>query len=371
MLLLKDAVAFGREEPANLLHCTRCRPLVLKTPEILNGSEVMHISLCGLTPRPSLAPLSARCLISSSHGAHSSMPLLAEIVETRWGKPDQGKLLLRRFDGSIALDIPAPPLREGSLILEVAGYTDCQFDDRGRHLWCAARVSSDQIEVQLRETDGWSVVSRTLVEGGYDSALFFRTPDPGTLSLWFAEGEACVYWAARDGVHTRYAPEPSLYGTTPPEFSPSGREFLVIDSVYGGVQRYRFPVVQLLGACESPFGADEPFDVSLCYLTDTQALAGSLNGRIAVLDTPTMRVVNELTIEGHEPRPVEEYHPTLTGNGELCTDIASFARLGDYLIFWHGPGAPSSDGSRHVEVGTETKGMLCFPVSYILDRYAP
>jgi hypothetical protein len=88
MLLLKDAVAFGREEPANLLHRTRCRPLVLETPEILNGFEVVHISLCGLTPHPSLAPLSALCSISSAHDAHSSMPLLAEIVENRRGKPD-------------------------------------------------------------------------------------------------------------------------------------------------------------------------------------------------------------------------------------------------------------------------------------------
>jgi hypothetical protein len=105
MLLLKDAVAFGREEPTNLLHRTRCRPMVIQGwPR--KGSQAVRMSLCGLTPRPSLAPLFALSTISSFHHPHPSMPLLAKQVE--------GKLLLLRFDGSVAFEIPAPPLREGS-----------------------------------------------------------------------------------------------------------------------------------------------------------------------------------------------------------------------------------------------------------------
>ena len=222
MLLLKDTIAFGREEPANLLHRTRCRPMVLEKASegwALTGTEAVRISLCGLTPRPSLAPLSAVSTISSSHHAHPSMPLLAKI-EHRWQKPDEGKLLLLRFDGSIAFEIPTPQRRKGSPARETPGYTDCRFDDDGRYLWCAARISADEIEVQRRETDGWSVVSRTLVEDplGEGSATFFPTPEPGTFSLWFAEGGggSCVYWAARDGVDTRFALEPSLCDPTPP-----------------------------------------------------------------------------------------------------------------------------------------------------------
>ena len=96
MLLLKDTIAFGREEPADLLHRTRCRPMVLTRSEALKGPEAVRILLCGLTPRPSLGPLSALSTISSSHHAHPSMPLLAKI-EHRWQKPDKGKLLLLRF----------------------------------------------------------------------------------------------------------------------------------------------------------------------------------------------------------------------------------------------------------------------------------
>ena len=370
MLLLKDAIAFGREEPTSLLHRTRCRPLILLSAA--EGPEAGRISLCGLTRRPSLAPLPALRSISSSHDVHPSMPLLVEI-EHRWGKPGQGKLQLLRFDGSIALEIPTPPRTEGSPERVTPGYADCRFDESGRYLWCVANLTEDQVEVQLRETDSWSVVSRVLVDdpfGDGSSAMLLPTMEPGTLSLSLTEAGSgtYVYWVTRHGVHIRCSPEPCCYCDSPPVFSPSGGEFLVIE--FKGVQRFRYPVVQLVGVCESPFGGDDPSPDWLCYLDDRRALVGSIDGRIALLDTPTMRVVNELTIEGHEPRPVAEYYPTLTSNGELCTDLSSFTRLGDYLIFFH---AGDRTSSSHVEGrdDEETKGMLCFPVSYILDRYAP
>jgi hypothetical protein len=366
MLLLKDAVAFGRDEPIDLLHRTRCRPLLLAP------TEEGRISLCGLTPRPSIARLHAPGKISTV-SVHPSLPLFALIEHGSW------KLRLLGFDGSIAFEIPPPPLREGSPEWMGGGYDHCLFDESGRYLWCAASVSTDQTELQLRETDGWSVVSRTLVKdpnSAASSPMLLPTAEPETLSLWIPDGQggASVYWVARDGVHIRCALEPCLSATTPPEFSPSGREFLVTES-YGPVQKFSYPVVELLGVCESPFGDDDPFDVSLCHLNDTRALAASLKGRIALLDTPTMRVANELTIEGHEPRPTEEYHPNLAGDRNLCTDIREVTRLGDYLIFGHAAGPPQGSAPHPKLIiedqdDADTQGMLCFPISYILERYA-
>jgi hypothetical protein len=40
------------------------------------------------------------------------------------------------------------------LIVDTA---DCQFDVSGTYLLCAATVSEDRVELQLRETDRWSV----------------------------------------------------------------------------------------------------------------------------------------------------------------------------------------------------------------------
>ena len=91
-----------------------------------------------------------------------------------------------------------------------------------------------------------------------------------------------------------------------------------------------------------------------------QALAFAENGQMAVVDTRSMRVVEELAIEGHEPRPIEEYHPRLVGDGSLCTDIAYIKRVGDHLIVVH-PLHRYPDGRVKSEEWRD--GLLCFPLT--------
>src|SRR5262249_22729810 len=111
----------------------------------------------------------------------------------------------------------------------------------------------------------------------------------------------------------------------------------------------------LLGVCESPYGVDDPLATSHCYLDNTRALVNSSNGRIAVVDTRSMRVVDELVIEGHVPRPTAR----LAGDKSLCTDISYIERVGDYLIAVH----------RRLKFEEWRDGVLCFPISDVLERY--
>jgi hypothetical protein len=98
------------------------------------------------------------------------------------------------------------------------------------------------------------------------------------------------------------------------------------------------------------------------------ALALAENGRMAVVDTRSMRVVEELAIEGHEPRPTEEYHPRLVGDGSLCTDISYMERVGDYLVVVHPLHQPSERGpDGKVKYEEWRDELLCFPISYILE----
>jgi hypothetical protein len=285
---------------------------------------------------------------------HPTRPLLAVIER------GSGKLLVLGFDGSLMFEEAAPRLPEIS--------PDCQFDVSGTYLLCAANVSKDRVEVQLRETERWSVVSRAVVADpfGQSHASFHPTARSDTWSLWIAAGQDghCVYWVMRDGSSLRATIEPCLENSLPPVFSPSGDEFLTIDEPGSPLERYRYPPAELLGVCECPYAEDE-FGTSLCYLDNSRALARSIKGRIAVVDTPSMRVVEELAIEDHEPRPAEEYYPRLAGDKSLCSDISYFERMGDYLIVVHPlrhPLEPGPDEGRD--------GMLCFPVGYVLERYA-
>jgi hypothetical protein len=48
-----------------------------------------------------------------------------------------------------------------------------------------------------------------------------------------------------------------------------------------------------------------------------------------------MAVQDEIAIEGHEPRPIGEYFPTLAKETGWATDISWFKRLGDAIVFVH------------------------------------
>jgi hypothetical protein len=335
---------------------------------LVAAAQDRRISLCRLTPEPSISRLSAPGKVAAV-SPHPSRPLLA-LVEH-----GSGKLFVLGFDGSPMFEEPAPRLPEGSPECMTGGYTDCQCDLSGTYLLCAATVSEDNVEIQLRETDRWSVVSRAVVEDpfGASSASFHSTTRPDTWALWLAAGQdgQCVFWVMRDDSSLRATIEPCLENALPPAFSPSGGEFLTIVELGRALERYRYPPAELLGVCESPYGADDPFETSVCYLDNSQALACSTNGRIAVVDTRSMRVVEELAIEGHEPRPTKEYYPRLIGDSSLCTDISYIARVGDYLIVVHPlqrPLEPGPDGGVKFEEWRD--GLLCFPINYVLERHA-
>lgn len=74
----------------------------------------------------------------------------------------------------------------------------------------------------------------------------------------------------------------------------------------------------------------------LCYLDNSRALALSTNGRIAVVATCAMPVVDELIIVGHEPRPTEECDPQTAGDRALKGGLR---RLD--LIFAADPAVPT------------------------------
>jgi hypothetical protein len=382
-LSISEAIAFE-------LHHSVYRQGV-STPRLLAAAaEDGRISLCSFTAEPNISRLSAPGMIAAV-SPHPSRPLLA-VATKLWtqGHPssahgDPGKLYVLGFDGSPIFEEAAPRPPKGWPEWRTGGYTDCQFDESGAYLLCAANVS-DHFEIQLRETNRWSVVSRVVVADPHICSLasFRSTARPDTWALWL-DG-LCAYWAIRDGDSLRAMIEPCLEDKEPPEFSPSGDEFLTMDRLGIQLQRYRGfgrrptspwyrlrwaitrkpPPAELLGVCESPYGDDlfaaDSFGRSLCYLDNSWALARSTNGRIAVVDTRSMRAVDEIAIEGHEPRPTEEYYPRLVGDRALCTDISEIARVGDYLIVRH---------SRPLEPGLEARrdGILCFPINYVLDRH--
>jgi len=217
----------------------------------------------------------------------------------------------------------------------------------------------NQLEVQIRETQGWSVVSSVLVEDpfGGAEALLDVTPAADTLSLWVAAGQdgQCVYWVKHNGGQLDCRRADDLEYTTPPTFGPNGKELLVVDEE-DSLRKFSYPTLRAGRRCASPFGED-PFAMSVNYLNATRAIVGSADGRIALVDTARMKCVGEIIIEGHEPRPTSEYYPGLTDQ-ELCTDLFMFRAVGDLIVFVY---QPREEPRRLAQ-------LLCYPAKHVLDH---
>ncbi len=78
---------------------------------------------------------------------------------------------------------------------------------------------------------------------------------------------------------------------------------------------------------------DNPFAESHVFFNERQALVGTNEQRIFVVDTVQMKIETEVSLEGHEPRPLGVYYPRLSKEGGLGTDISWFTRLGDVIFF--------------------------------------
>jgi hypothetical protein len=123
-----------------------------------------------------------------------------------------------------------------------------------------------------------------------------------------------------------------LTNTIPPVFSPSGEQVLVV-SESNAICKYVFPTMHQIGSPLESGNEDDPFAESLEYLNERQALASSREGRIFLVDTVRVKIEEEVAVEGHEPRPIGEYYPTLANERGLGTDISYFARLGSMIFF--------------------------------------
>ena len=178
--------------------------------------------------------------------------------------------------------------------------------------------------MSLVETKEWLVVQRVVVEDqfGASSCSFHFTGRPGLVSLWIAAGQdgQQVYWLNQNSVGFSLEKVDQLANCIPPVFSQDGSEFLVV-TANNAICRYILASTHRIGSPLNSGDGNNPFAESLCYLDDRHAIACTGEGRIFLVETEKMRIEEEVAIDGHEPRPIGEYYPTLAKERGLATDI--------------------------------------------------
>ena len=63
------------------------------------------------------------------------------------------------------------------------------------------------------------------------------------------------------------------------------------------------------------------------YVDANYSLLQSGNARLWLVDLETMTVEDEVSILGHEPKPLGELYPSLRGDGGLGSDLSFFLPL--------------------------------------------
>ena len=231
------------------------------------------------------------------------------------------------LDGQLLYHEQSAPSRASPL-------DDLKFTADQRFLWTVRHYPDYQIEVQVRETATWQVLRSALFPEPAPPASVSLHPHPEgkVMAIWAASGQdgQWVYWAYDDGRTIQIYEVPGLEFTTPPEFHPSGGEFILTHH-YDYLERYRFPECELLGSFEWD---DEDDDCQMgcnpSYLSDRRALINTNEDRLFLVDLESMCLLDELIFKGHEPRPCGEVYPISTNSRPqtLLTDLVGFRIVG-------------------------------------------
>ena len=276
-----------------------------------------------------------------------------------------GKLRILDMDGTTHFEQEGPPRREKASAWVRDEFASCFFDESGHYLWCAMALSPKEIEVHLLETSYWLPAGSIVMEDPfYESYLsFHRTSKRDVTALWVGCGQdgRQVYWLRRNAIGLTCEREPCLEDCGPPVFSPSGNQFLALGEDRA-LRLFQFPEVRQIGICPAPWEENDFFGFFLGYLDESHAVVSTDSSRVFMLDVRQMKVVDEVLIQNHEPRPKEEVFPSRVGHRELCTDIRYFDRLGDVIIFVFRRDKASLVGSWQGWKDT----LLCVPVKDII-----
>jgi hypothetical protein len=323
MLVLKPEGRIDLAHRANFLHGAPSRSIVIAAAKdgecsVLTSdlSEVLHRRL----------PSAVRAVVP-----HPSGQRLA------WVDEKTGLLTLEDSTGARLLELAPPKVLETTPVWIQQGFDDCFFSKNGSLLWTTAPLNAKEVLVQLHEAATGVVIDTATVKDPFvgSSCSFHSTGKPDLVSFWLAAGNpdtVQVYWLRTTGSRFTCTLETKLRNAIPPVFSPSGDEFLVV-TADSAICKFSYPAMQQIGLPLESGDEDNPFTESLCYFSDRQALASTNEQRVFAVDTIQMKIETEVYLEGHEPRPIGEYYPSLSKETGLGTDISWFTRLGDVIFF--------------------------------------
>jgi hypothetical protein len=318
--------------------------MILATPHTITalGHRALHVAAADSGHVVALSKEGIGSLIAPDHLTMNRFELSFKVAGAAISPEGKRLALLEQTAMSL---VALPDLVEEFRVEDII--ESCMFSSSGAWLWSASHDDNDTAVLEVRDSKTGDIIVRTEVPDpfGSSSLMLFRQPNEECVSMWVAAGQdgQCLYWGHYDGSKLTAQRFPDLTETTPPGFDRSGRRFLVVSD--GSVRLYEHPRGPELGRLVWPLENDPPAE-TVAFIGDGHAIVHSGNGRLFLIGLQKMQIAEEISIRGHEPRPVHELYPNLPRDQELCSDLSTFLPLpsGEFLsIHRELPSASISD----------------------------
>lgn len=241
-------------------------------------------------------------------------------------KDDKARLIVFQIDGKVIFE-------EASHNQRYKGKYGCIFSADGK-LWDVIVDAGGEVLIQYRETQHWEVLKYAFLPTDDQERYFTLTAHPQNqvINIWEAAGQEGTWnhWVWDDDIEMRVVEIEQLEDAIIPEFHPSGKEFLILNDSESRLCRYSFPDCNLMESITLEFLEQESdyLSYNTCYLSNDKAIVQSKNGRLFMVALNSMEVIDEIIIQGHEPR---EFNLQDEEN-YIASDLSWFKNLGENKI---------------------------------------
>lgn len=227
----------------------------------------------------------------------------------------------------------------GNLLCSIQENIEAVYYAKEKNLiWMVKFINSYKKEISLIIDDKQH--DSIIVEDElYESGIHFQTlPDEDKICIMFLAGQdgMMTYFFTNNNGKIVSEVMKNFEEEIISDFSSDGKVFLSLDPYrLDKIGKYSYPDLIL----EKEFILPEEYEeqerqlgYNLFYLDNKYAIIEVGENLFYIFDTDKMEIISRFIVEGHEPKPVPYYWPTLTDDEGETTNLAQLFKTANYII---------------------------------------
>lgn len=218
--------------------------------------------------------------------------------------------------------------------------------------WTVKYVDNEHKKICLI-IDNIEVDSIIIEDELFKSAVEFSSlPEPDKVCMMFLAGQdgMMTYFLRNDNGKILCEQKDNLADIAGISFSDDNSKFLSVSAYdLDRIIRYSYPEIEILNEYELDEEQMESEECQLGYgsffIDNKYAVAEIGENLYYILNTESMKIEARFVVEGHEPKPIPYYWPTLKDDEGETTNLSYFYKTRDYLIAPYKMPSAESDNS--------------------------